>query len=416
MCWHVAVPKDSIHDRLILNPQKANSRMSSFSHYTKELAPVFMFSLLRLPEGKQLRLSADDLAEMYYTFKIPPARAKRNSIGRKFQAEELSHLSCFDASQHYGTCVIALNALAMGDSWAVEFAQQSHCNVLHVLAGCMLDRERVCYRRPFPRTSFVEWLAIDDHVGAQVVSPQEFRSCVPLRDTEVFDKAERAYKQVGLVQHSKKKQRNVTHGIFLGAEVDGIQGFVSSPRHRIGALMLCAVLIVRRGSATPRILASVLGCWIHALMFRRPLLSVLSHAFTDGRGWGQDQVFALAPETRNELMAIALLGPVCITDLRVGVAPFVYCTDASPSGAGICKSDEMPIAVEELWRHCEQRGFYTRLLNPAAEVLAGLDESFEDPVTRLPDHTSFPEKVSIPISLPEGIVYDSLELFRGEGN
>lgn len=411
-----AVPKDSTHDRLILNPQKANSRMSSFSHYTKELAPGSMFSLLRLPEGKQLRLSADDLAEMYYTFKIPPARAKRNSIGRKFQAEELSHLNCFDASQHYGTCVIALNALAMGDSWAVEFAQQSHCNVLRILAGCMLDRERVCYRRPFPRTSFVEWLAIDDHVGAQVVTPKQFRVCAPLRDTEVFDKAEKAYKQVGLIQHSKKKLRNVSHGTFLGAEVDGIQGFVSSPRHRIGALMLCTMLIVQRGSATPRILASVLGCWIHALMFRRPLLSVLSHSFTDGRGLAQDQVFALAPETRNELMAIALLGPVCITDLRVDIAPFVYCTDASPSGAGICKADETPLAVEELWRHCEQRGFYTQLLNPAAEILAGLDESFEEPVTRLPDQTSFPEKISIPVSLPEGIVYDCLELFRGEGN
>ena len=34
-----AVPKDDAFDRLILNPQTVNSRMISFSHYTKQLAP-----------------------------------------------------------------------------------------------------------------------------------------------------------------------------------------------------------------------------------------------------------------------------------------------------------------------------------------------------------------------------------------
>lgn len=38
------------------------------------------------------------------------------------------------------------------------------------LGGSMRDRERVSYRRPFPRSSFMEWLSIDDHIGIQVVS------------------------------------------------------------------------------------------------------------------------------------------------------------------------------------------------------------------------------------------------------
>lgn len=69
----------------------------------------------------------------------------------------------------------------------------------------MLDCERVCYRRPFPRTAFAEWLAIDDHIGTQIVTPKEFRDETPFRDTEVFAKAEVVYKKVGLVQHTKKK-------------------------------------------------------------------------------------------------------------------------------------------------------------------------------------------------------------------
>ena len=216
------VPKDAEFDRMILNPQVVNGRMRSFSHYTKELAPGSLFTLIRLPQEYAFRINADDLAEMYYTIKVPDSRAKRNSIGVIFDASALSHLSCFDSSKHRGPCVVALGALAMGDSWAVEFAQQAHHNVLRFLAGSMLEHQRVAYRRAFPRGRFLEWLSIDDHIGVQLLTWQQLREGTPLRDSEVFSRAELAYKQVGLVQHPKKKQRGVTQGTFLGAEVDAV--------------------------------------------------------------------------------------------------------------------------------------------------------------------------------------------------
>lgn len=411
-----AVPKDNQYDRLILNPQTANGRLKKFSHFTKELAPGSMFCLLRLEADQLLRISADDLAEMYYTIKVPEARAKRNSVGCLFDASELAHLRCFKSTRHYGPCVVALNALAMGDSWAVEFAQQAHHNVLRFLAGSMLEHERVAYRKAFPRSSFYEWLAIDDHIGVQVVTKDQFRNRVPLRDNEVFDRAEEAYKVVGLVQHPRKKQRHVTEGTFLGAEVDGKVGLVSAPKHRIGALMLCTVLVAKRGTATPTMLSALLGCWINVLMFRRPIFSVLSHVFSAGRGCKPNQLFVLDRQSRNELLAIALLGPVCMTDLRVDVAPAIYCTDASPDGGGICVCPEDPKVVSEMWRHCEQRGYYTQLLNPAASLLAEMNlEHLEE---HLPDKTSQPidSLLRVPPPLREGYLYDCIELFRGEGN
>ena len=411
-----AVPKDSQWDRLILNPQTANGRLQQFSHFTKELAPGSMFCLLRLEPHQMVRISADDLAEMYYTIKVPEARAKRNSVGCLFDADELAHLQCFNRFRHHGPCVIALSALAMGDSWAVEFAQQSHHNVLRFLAGSMLEHQRVAYRKPFPRSSFLEWLAIDDHIGVQVVTFDQFKLKTPLRDTEVFSRAEDAYRTVGLVQHPKKKQREVTEGIFLGAEIDGVEGIVSSPRHRVGALMLCTVLVAKKGHTTPRLLSSLLGCWINVLMFRRPLFAILSHVFSAGVECKQDEVFKLDQQSRNELLALALLGPVCSTDLRVDVAPCVYSTDASPDGGGICVASEEPQVVGELWRHCEQRGYYTQLLNPAATLLAELDlEHLDEP---LPEHDPRPldQVVRVPSPLAEGYLYDCIELFRGEGN
>ena len=48
----------------------------------------------------------------------------------------------------------------MGDSLAVEIAQQAHHQVLFQLAGCMLETERVCYRRCCPRGKFLNFLPL----------------------------------------------------------------------------------------------------------------------------------------------------------------------------------------------------------------------------------------------------------------
>eukprot|EP00435_Cladocopium_sp_Y103_P011903 s2565_g3.t1 len=287
-----AVAKDQDWDRLILNPVVINGRMKHYSNYTKSLAPGCLIGLVQLGPDEVLRISADDLAEMYYTFQVPDSRARRNCLRMKFHPHELKHLSCFDPRKHNAPCYVALGALAMGDSLAVEIAQQAHFQVLNQLAGSLSDHERVAYRRPFPRGKFQEFLAIDDHLGLQIVSKSMYEANARCRDTVVFERAERAYRDVGLVQHPKKKRRGVTSSTFLGAEVDGIQGRVSAPRIRIGMLMLCTALLARKGV------------------------------------------------------------------------------------------DESTLVTAELWRHSEQRGFYTRLASPASAVLAELGFRPDDPLTR----------------------------------
>ena len=400
---------------MILNPVVINGRMQAYSNYTKSLAPGCLIGLVQLSEDEVLRISADDLAEMYYTFKVPDARAIRNCIRMKFQPKELTELPSFDPDMHTSPCYLALGALAMGDSLAVEIAQQAHFQVLVQLAGSLRDSERVAYRRPFPRGKFFEFLAIDDHLGLQVVTKTEFASGVPARDSEVFERAGAAYKQVGLVQHPKKK-RGVTTGTFLGAEVDGLEGKVSAPRHRTGLLMLCTSIVAKRGYATPKLLSAIVGSWVSVLTFRRPIMSVMQAVFSEGSGKRQDQIFQLSRQARNELLALSILGPVAQTDLRTTTCPKIFCMDASPHGSGICQVDEDVKVVAELWRHSEQRGFYTRLANPAAALLEELGVSAEPAFGSEPEpiHTSvnFPP----PRSLREGFVFDCIELFKGEGN
>ena len=123
-----AVPKDSDFD--LLNPTIVNGRMGSISDQTRTLAPGSMLCLIGLRPGERLRFCSDDLREYYYTFIVSEARAKRNALAMPFAATELSHLSAFDPSKHSGRQLyVALRTLAMGDSLAVELAQEAHLHL-----------------------------------------------------------------------------------------------------------------------------------------------------------------------------------------------------------------------------------------------------------------------------------------------
>ena len=84
---------DDQFDRLILNPTVVNRRMFSINTYTKRLSHGCLLCLLHVPRGEIARFSADHLGEFYYTMGVTPEQAKRNTIGMKFDASELSALN-----------------------------------------------------------------------------------------------------------------------------------------------------------------------------------------------------------------------------------------------------------------------------------------------------------------------------------
>ena len=54
--------------------------------------------------------------------------------------------------------------------------------------------------------------------------------------------------------------------------------------------------------------------------------------------------------------------------------------------------------VSELWRHSEQRGYYTRLLNPAASILSEMGLEYLD--DDLPEATCLADDMSIKVPAP----------------
>ena len=128
-----------------------------------------------------------------------------------------------------------------------------------------------------------------------------------------------------------------------------------------------------RGFCAPELLASLLGLWSHVLLFRRPVLAVLSAMFRDSRREPATQLFPLDPEAQ----------PV----------------------------------VRELWRHAEAKGYYTKLDGVAASILKELELDPLDPADQpvLPVVEPVP-LFPVPPCLQEGLLYDVVELFAGSGN
>ena len=413
-----SIPKDSKYDRLIINPTVINSRMFKVSDATKTLAPGSMLGLLSLGPEDGFRFSADDLTDFYYTFQVSYKRATRNAFRMKFKSWEVRDLKCFRPEWEGQELLICLSTLAMGDSLAVEIAQQSHANVLCKLCGALLEHETLRYRAPCPRGDFIELLAIDDHVGVQRVPLKSLSNQPELRDTQVFSASEKAYKKVGLVQHEKKRKRNQVSGTILGADFDGIKGRVMAPRDRIMILSVITSWIARTGTCAFHVLSMVLGCWIHVLLFRRALFSIVDSLFKEGRNGKKHEVFCLSRQSRNELQLLSILGCVSHADLRAKYDTQIYCTDASPWGGAVCAAPVTEAFCGEIWRHCEQKGYYTKLQSPAAAYLSekGLPSEAVEALAPEPLSCSHGDIFEpVPAALTEGILFDCVEIFRGAG-
>ena len=305
--------------------------------------------------------------------------------------------------------------MAMGDSLAVEVGQSSHFQVLRQHAGALLRHETLLYRHPIPKTETVELLSIDDHVSLQKIPLKLLPADPPLLDTAIFSAASVAYKHTGLVLNDDKKRRNLTQACVLGAEVDGVKGLVGPPRDRVLSLAVLSVYLAKRGHATRELLDRIVGCWVHALMFRRPVFAVLDVLFREGMHLARNQVFRLSGMARNELQMLGCLCSTLVCDLRASYDPELYCLDASPYAGAVCATTLGSSATAELWRHGELRGYHTRLESSVSALLSEKGINHEGDKL-FGDQTAAPAEFQhqsrwdpfVPKPLREGLLYDAV--------
>ena len=269
----------------------------------------------------------------------------------------------------------------------------------------MASHEQVCYRHPIPRGPGFDLLCIDDHVYLLLVDAWEKckQPSPSRRDVQLFRQAGAMYAKVHLRTSAKKAVRNAYSATILGGQLDGVRGDIAAPRLKSTALSAITLQLVVLGHSTRTLLQQVLGCWMFVLIFRRPMLSIFSQVYHEGLGCHADEIFRLSHDARQELLLLVILVPCAMSNLRAEPSTRLYCTDASPFGAGIC-SCEVPLqASTELLRFADHKGFYTALEPRLARYL---DQFALGPS----------EVEPIPRGLSEGILFDVCEMFRGRGS
>ena len=181
------------------------------------------------------------------------------------------------------------------------------------------------------------------------------------RDIRLFRQAGTMYSKVHLRTSTKKAVRNAYTATVLCGQMDGVQGDIAAPRLKSTALSAITLQVVLLGWFTRTLLQQIIGCWMFVLLFRRPMLSILSQVYHEGSEYHGDEVFRLSHDCRQELLLLVVLVPCAMSNLRAEPSSRLFCTDASPFAAGICSCNVPVPASSELLRFADHRGFYTVL-------------------------------------------------------
>ena len=136
-------------------------------------------------------------------------------------------------------------------------------------------------------------------------------------------------------------------------------------------------------------------------------MSILCQTYHELKGNAEGAIFRLSHDCRQELLLLVLLSPCMYTDLRAEPLGKIFCADASSFGAGVCASPIDKAACLELLRHADHKGYHTRVQAKSSTYAFEGFDSFDL-------HPDF--NMSVPPQLAEGILFDFMEIFRGEGN
>ena len=89
---------------------------------------------------------------------------------------------------------------------------------------------------------------------------------------------------------------------------------------------------LRQRRVKPKVLLMILGRLVRCFEFRRPLMSLLNHA------WPFQIPLPLSHQCIEELIRSMCVLPLAVTNLRTPVSGLVTCSDASELGGGVCGS------------------------------------------------------------------------------
>ena len=109
-----------------------------------------------------------------------------------------------------------------------------------------------------------------------------------------------------------------------------------------------------------------MGGWVSALLYRRPLMAVVQDAFFLVHRRTMDpakpKLVKILRAVADELVLLAVLSPLAVTDIAADFHPEVFATDSSKEKGAIVSAPITPVKAKMLHRACQSKGSYTRLV------------------------------------------------------
>ena len=239
----------------------------------------------------------------------------------------------------------------------------------------------------FPDSSHLQGLVIDDFYAISIEPPGSDPEAS--RAVKSLEVAATAYAKYELLGSTEKDVRGAEVAKVAGIEIDSSSrsralGVVpaGAPRAKRLSLASLTLSVAALPSTTDTLHSCLMGGWTSVLIYRRPIMAVLSQAFrvyrADQLDPSRPKVLPLSRRVADELALCAALAPLAASDLAAPWDPVLYATDSSDSRAAIVSARIPEELSRALWRGSDRKGATTKLLSRAQACLKKADPFFEE--------------------------------------
>ena len=350
-----AVDHKEATDRVILDRRPMNELERRM--VMARLPHGCLFTQLIIPKHCSVRASGDDISNYFYLLKHHEEWLGRNTVGRPVSGKDFREYGC-DPEEAY---MLSFKVIAMGDSNAVDLAQETHFQILRD-ADCLDPDETVAFKSRLPSKPTWEGLYIDDHIVAQILPKRKCRNGKKkFRDEEIIERSREKYKALGLPVSEKKQFTKVENFVAWGTSVNSRSGRVGTPLAKLRQLSQLILDVCALPKVTQKLMQKIVGLLIHPAMHRRIFMCLLQETYIWIEKFKNNETKKMPPVVKEELLWMGICLPLMHSNARWPVSKRVGATDASTTGGGRAATGTSQNVADTLYRFAEHRGEACRL-------------------------------------------------------
>ena len=342
---------------------------------------------------------------------LEKSKRRRRSQERRLHEGDFLHDSVFEETEE-GTAHCSFRAVLQGDHAGVEIACSAHSQLLKN-AGLLVAEETLEGHRPLVARHCAQGLCIDDYF---CISVHPKFSTSTSTSSRYFNCAQRCYLKEGLLGSADKDVHEASKAKVIGAEVSGDRHAlqnqvitVAAPAAKRYGLSWISLMLSQLPATSDSLHLSLVGGWVSALLYRRPMMQLLQHSFglvdSTQIGSSSAKLVGLPRRVANELVLLSVLCPLIASDITVPHSSTIFATDASNDRGAVVEAEVSQDVQEALHRTCKSKGGYTKLASPEESMLQriGILEGGEE------DEEELHQKVHRPLAFR----FVFIEVFAG---